>query len=83
MRLYNPQSAARLSYFEQVTVIARNTHWPRWNRYVYRRMGSAGVFIRGRRCHWQRQRPGRALGKAKDLAEAHAAMADVKKDQWG
>jgi hypothetical protein len=60
MRLYSPESTSKaISYFEQAIMI--DPHYALAEvelANVYRRMAAPACSIRGRRCHWQRQRPG-------------------------
>lgn len=84
VRLYSPESSRKaISFFEQAIVIDPQyalAHAELAN--VYRRLGSAGVLNPQESLPMAEASARRALGLAKDLAEAHAVLADIKKDQW-
>ncbi len=84
MRLYAPESTRKaISLFEQAVVVDPQyalAHAELAN--VYRRLGSAGVLNPQESLPLAEASARRALGLAKDLAEAHAVLADIKKDQW-
>ena len=84
VRLYDPDATRRaISLFEQAIVIDPNyalAHAELAN--VYRRLGSAGVLNPRESLPKAEAAVRRALGLAKDLAEAHSVLADIKKDQW-
>ncbi len=84
VRLYAPDATRKaISLFEQAVVIDPQyavAHAELAN--VYRRLGSAGVLNPQEALPMAEASARRALGLNKGLAEAHAVLADIKKDQW-
>ena len=84
VRLYAPDATRKaISLFEQAVAIDPQyalAHAELAN--VYRLLGSAGVLNPQEALPMAEASARRALGLNKGLAEAHAVLADIKKDQW-
>lgn len=84
LRLYTPASRERaVSYYEQTLAIDPHfalAHAELAN--LYRNLGGSAVQSAASALPRAEAAALRALAADKDLAEAHAALADVRKDQW-
>jgi eukaryotic-like serine/threonine-protein kinase len=84
MRLYNPQSTQKAAeFFEQALGIdpafaLANVELAN----TYRRLGGAGILNPSEAIPLAERAVLRAIAAADDLADAHAVLADIKRDQW-
>jgi TolB-like protein/Tfp pilus assembly protein PilF len=84
IRLYTPESRQRaVSYYEQA--LALDPTFALANAelaFAYRLLSGGGVLNPAEMMPKAQRAADRALSADRDLAEAHAALADIEKDQW-
>jgi serine/threonine protein kinase len=84
MQFYNPASTQKAAaYFEQALAIDPGYALASAElANTYRRLGGAGILEPARTLALSEAATRRALAADGDLAEAHAVLADIKRDQW-
>jgi TolB-like protein/Tfp pilus assembly protein PilF len=84
IRLYTPESRQdAVSYYEQA--LALDPTFALANAelaFAYRLLSGGGVLNPAEMLPKAQRAAGRALAADRDLAEAHAALAEIRKDQW-